>query len=789
MTRHLVPVVLSGLSALAAGEAQPLLCDPIETVVAADAPVRIRLAAASAAEIAWTVADWSGAPGMSGHATAGGDGVAAVELRLPAGWHELIASGQRFGIIAADPAPGGRADPFFAVDAAMSWLVPDAQRRTALAGMAARLGLAMARERLSWNAVEPAAGRFDGVAHHRNDDMRATWGGAGMPLLEVFHEAPAWLGRSSGDYPADLAAAARSWSALGRRWAATTAAVEVWNEPELDGFSHGGAPEHLVALTRAAAWGLRGAAPQVLVGGGVVTTGASSGFRRRLWDAGLLATSDVLSFHDYTDPRQLEGRVLRLRRELAAVGEPAMPLWITESGRPWPRGPDRPERAADVVSAVAIAMRAVESRACGIARHFAFVLPFYPESVNNFGLTGRDGSPLRCLAAYSHLARRLAGLPYRGDLAVPGAVRARVFGDAARSVAVVWLGDPEAARSWTPGFAYAAAFGLDGRRLSAGADGALPAADGVVVLECAPGLALAPEGAAARLTRMAAAGRPRPRLSPVVITPRTVPGICATAPAGWKLTGGRIAATVWNLAAGERELLLALRAPAGAAVVDGAERPVHVPAGGSAEVEWRIAPAPGGGRWRIEAVGDADVAPAVVPEWREPDGDALLAAIPAVDRRAITVAERTAVDRNLAAGATLEATSDGEVSRLRLAFAAGDRWAYPRIRIPADVRLERYDAMVLRVRVQRPADVRIFAYEGGSGWYTADPLVPADGAWHWAVVRLGDFDYCEVTPADPDGAFDPGRTEALSIGCNSKEGDNMIEVSTWELVRLGGGRP
>ena len=119
-----------------------------------------------------------------------------------------------------------------------------------------------------------------------------------------------------------------------------------------------------------------------------------------------------------------------------------MPLWITECGRPWSRGPDRPPIAEDQTSALDIVMKGVEARACGVARYFPFVYPFYEENSNNFGMTDRRGTPLRSLAAYAQMIRVLANQRYLGDLRQnePGISRARVFGDDHQTIAVLYSG-------------------------------------------------------------------------------------------------------------------------------------------------------------------------------------------------------------------------------------------------------------------------------------------------------------------------------------------------------------
>ena len=50
-------------------------------------------------------------------------------------------------------------------------------------------------------------------------------------------------------------------------------------------------------------------------------------------------------------------------------------------------------------------MKAIEARACGVARYFAFVYPYYEEHASNFGMMDRRGVPMRSMAAYANAAR------------------------------------------------------------------------------------------------------------------------------------------------------------------------------------------------------------------------------------------------------------------------------------------------------------------------------------------------------------------------------------------------
>jgi hypothetical protein len=204
-------------------------------------------------------------------------------------------------------------------------------------------------------------------------------------------------------------------------------------------------------------------------------------------DNGMLDCVDAVSFHTYGQAPQMAALIGDYRTWLRAHQREALPLWITECGRPWKKGPERPPVDQDALSALDVTMKAVEARAGGIARYFAFVYPFFEENENNFGMMGRRGTPLRSMAAYARLASLLAHKRYLGDLRCddPALQRTRVFGDARETVAVLYTARPDPKANvklglpGTDGRLVVRAEGIDGRRLEAAADGTLPIPDGL----------------------------------------------------------------------------------------------------------------------------------------------------------------------------------------------------------------------------------------------------------------------------------------------------------------------
>lgn len=470
----------------------------------------------------------------SGQAVVGPEGASAT-VTLAQGFYELefTDTHERFGVVAM-PACGGQPDSFFAVDGALSWLVKEDAVREGLILAARRSGVGMIRERLTWHVVHPAIARWDWEGSVKFDTLRRTYRQHGVQVLEMAHDAPAWMGRV-GKYPADLLQASQSWQGIARHWKSSWGAVEVWNEPEIF-FGDNLPADQYVALVRAVAFGLQEELEGRPLVGGVVAH-FNPEYLRTAADNGLLEVIDAFSFHTYGRAPEMEHLVAQYRHWLEAAGRPHLPLWITECGRPWKRGPERPPADQDAASALDITMKAVEARACGVARYFAFVYPYYEENENNFGMMDKRATPLRVMAAYVQAARRLAGAEYMGDLplADPRVQRSRVFRQGPNMLAVVYTGkpDPQCRIRLPRGVLWATAApgkpsrpaewqveGIDGRALPVDAESKVPVPDGLAYVHLNPAGAsglVKTDTAAARLWALGRGPSPRRPAPPSLI--------------------------------------------------------------------------------------------------------------------------------------------------------------------------------------------------------------------------------------------------------------------------------
>lgn len=359
--------------------------------------------------------------------------VLTVKLKLPQGYYELEfpKTKQYFGL-GVLPLPKrnaeSKSDPFFAIDGALSGLAKSNDIRKGLIQSAKKIGIDMIRERLGWGLLERKEGNFGWTGRY-SDEYRFFYKENGVDVLELFHDAPDWIGLIEKKYPNDMNKARTSWRTIAKKWSPTWGAIEIWNEPEI-GFGANMPADQYVPLLKSLYQMFKSEGVKTPVVGGV------NALFNEEWlvtaaDSKMLDYCDIYSFHTYQRADLIENLYQQYHDWLKKYGHAGMPVWITECGRPWKIGPARALGKEDLVSAIDIVMKGVEARACGFDRYFPFVYAYYEERENNFGMTGKEGSPLRSIVAYAQMIRRLSGTEYVGDWKEKKQEidRARVFAD------------------------------------------------------------------------------------------------------------------------------------------------------------------------------------------------------------------------------------------------------------------------------------------------------------------------------------------------------------------------
>lgn len=451
--------------------------------VTPDVDTTLTFRSQAGAEQSFVICDFAGKEVHRGVTRAAGQERIALSWRFPVGFYEVrFGDGtcdQRFGVC-SQPAFAGERDSFFALECLLDGR-GEARSNALMTSLLAH-GVGITRE---WYGYAGQARVREEFKERSTFYRRAAE--KGMKAIFCFADFPAWYGLTSEKHglPQQLLPLHEHILQL-----------LSWRRPALNAF-------HVLNeydLWRRPGWCNL---PVIKTAGYAMSTEPSlafasapfcmgSGARRYVETSirnGLLDYVDVFTFHTYAEPEKLQEITSGYRDMMKGHAKSAMPMWITESGRPWsrrlsekqraelkaahggPLGALHPEVDEDGESALWNAMKAVEAKACGIARIYPFTLPFFQENNNNFGLMDFWWTPLRSLTAYLRAVHELSGYEYVGDLALklPGVVRARVFqkGDSLR--AVLYFGSKSAMEEKSlslQGLSVTGARTIDGRPLT-----------------------------------------------------------------------------------------------------------------------------------------------------------------------------------------------------------------------------------------------------------------------------------------------------------------------------------
>ncbi|RRK01320.1 glycosyl hydrolase [Opitutaceae bacterium TAV4] len=749
----------------------------------------------------YRILNYEGKEIARGQASIDDAGKVSVQAVLPAGFYELIfpeasSASPATGIWSLNRhsllnVPASQVDSFSGIDAALSWLTKPEERPELIRNLRNVIGSsALVRERMAWQDIHVREDKWNWETKSAYESTRKMYAQAGIPLLEVFHNAPKRWGRSQGGrFPDDLLAASHSWSHLARRWHGYWGALEVWNEPDIGFGGHQPADQYL-PLLKTIRYTMREAGIDTPIGGGVFATNGRAYISLAARN-GLLDECDFVSFHYYGDPLGLERLIGQHRMWLAEFGQPHKPLWLTECGitRPGKSGV-RPDREVQARTALTLAMQAVESRACGIERFFPFVYPAYSErsGSRHYGMVDHLRTPLRTLAASSQAAHVLSGTVYAGDLpeeTAKDAKRFRVFEipDNKESMLVVaYSGTVALGSMMKVPFPVQSAQGIDGRLLELADKQTFPIPDGIAYLKVAARDVknlLVKDTEAMRLYQLAQKkSPPPPSATPIVLQPQMdMKSLSAVSSSGYffpkEMTRIPVNVGVNNLGKDARRITL----QAGAS----APHKTITVAGGAREI--------------VTMEVDVETLPAGFAETKQLD---ITATSDGGERVGPVVLLLNAsggwdIGRHLKESNYQYPLSLGEAYRwtkhssgklvfehqapatwgFRVDFPGGvDRWAYPRFTLPQEVDSARTTGVLLKARCANPATIRLMAWDDqGRQSYTPFSLFPADGEWHVVYVSYENFLQADV-----------GKPMKISIGLNSKTESNILEVSDLYII-------
>ncbi len=372
----------------------------------------------------WQLADYEGTIVARGTNT--DDKVALGKLQ--AGYYELrrvtdrLAEKSRvtIGVLAPLRAPTPPGSPI-GVDVSMAWQYSGAQQEGA-ASLCALAGINWVRDRLSWREMEPEKGRF--APPNKYDDTARKQAQAGLQVLQVHHDSPAWAGKNWKRQPTDLRDAYRFMEAMARRWRGQVMAFEPWNEGDIPIFGeHTGA--ELAAFQKASYLGLKAGNSNVIVCENVFASprpNVLADFNANCaWPY-----FDTFNLHHYCPLEEYPAVYAAFRA--ASAGKP---MWVSEFSIPVTWSGDSTEQEpsrenlrlqAERVAQVFASSLHEDSAVC-----FYFLLAHYCEGQTQFGLLHKDLTPRPAYLALAAVGRLLADAKPLGRMQLEGDVRAFAF--------------------------------------------------------------------------------------------------------------------------------------------------------------------------------------------------------------------------------------------------------------------------------------------------------------------------------------------------------------------------
>ncbi len=757
-----------------------------------------------------------------------------IETSLPQGFFELELpqTDQTFGI-ASQPAycPNEallveeaakrndlrERDIFFGIDAASTWLVKNNQVREELIRSARRIGIATYRERLSWEGIESKEGVFNWEGDRQSEFVRKTADKYDMPILELFHSAPSWTGKI-GTYPADLIKTADSWGTIGNHWKKYWNSIEVWNEPDIS-FSGNLPADQYVPILKTVGQEFKRQSVDTPIVGGIIASFRDD-FMDCLADNGIMNACDIFSFHTYCRAYDMERVSLRYHYWLVKNKAEWKPVWITECGRPWKKGTNRPNREADLESAIDIVQKGVAAKALGMNAYFPFVYVFYEENDNNFGMSDRNNAPLRSIAAYARSIYLLSGTRCIGSWNIDGVDRSYVFANtfSDQKIAVLYARECKPGRTiqlpMKPLFVERAT----GERLDVDSDNVIDFSDGFLYVGFSGDSELvmrsADEVDKARNLRLAASvkhGSDPRRNESIVLRYAYDPEQVTVNAGGYtivnsdaKVFSGVI--SVYNFDDQTRKEPVCAKAfittedgvvkEVGDLIQDVVST-VEIPARSCAKIEFSLDSA------KISPFHSPTLLFEVGSEGRtsfrlnrsvtEENFNSVVKTIVPVD-----LSELSRWRKNASKNHYYEFKVDSSESRwgFNIEFDEGDRWAYPVYKLPAEISPEGFPSLSLKdpsgnvlttelskfkgiaFTAKATSDdsdgvVRVFFHdEKGEYYFTASGVMKTDGNRRFICVPYSSLSAYGGTHE----SFDPSRIRAVSIGGNIKGKSMTVEV-------------
>ncbi len=749
-------------------------------------------------KVPYVINDYTGRQIDKGNAVLSPDSSLSLIRKFSRGYFEISfpEANQTFGVVSLE-SHNGAADPFFCMDSGLTWLELRPEKRTALVKILARCGIAMSRERLSHGAVNPDKDKWNWDTGERAaESMRKTYAENKVSILEIISGGGKHMDcmKTPPYYPQNLAEASLSWGELAKHWSGIWGGVEVFNEPDLANLP----ADQYSSFVKTASFAMSQIQSKAPLVSGVFAGMPSGPFFNAFAANGVLDDTDVISLHSYDRAPDIEGMFMRFRSWLKTQGKESLPLWHTECGWAWVNGPGRPPVDQDAMSALEITAKAIETRVCGAARHFPFVYVYYEEGLKNFGMMGREVTPLRSMAGYAVCASFLSGRDYLGDISgLDKTVKlVRVFGSKGSGECVIMLytGKIDSNAMITFPIKIKKVSGADGRELQV-VDGRIPVPDGMAYIWtdlASLGTSFKTDTNAAKLYAIGKEPLKQKRLSSPLILQFLYTKTPQRKSASKYFVSMDVAkdlpinVRIHNLSDSEIKAAPSLQLPSGGKPYDLEQ--ITIPARAAIEVSWKI-----------DASKNLDISEIrmiTVTAKAETGINPSPLAIPMVmegtleehlkrhgSQKPLPLTDLSLWSKNIAGHGQSKFSAGNDVWKMDVSFSnPTGSWVYPIYTLKQDIDPSTDSGFVIRARISKPAgNVAIMANPNQPDGFWMNDIFPADGEWHVVYIPFEDMKPGPGHAGMQNTRLNPALWKKLAVGFGGTK-DNSLEISHLIIV-------
>jgi len=368
----------------------------------------------------------------------------------------------KFGVIRKTQSKTPRDESPFAVDAFLSWRVSSFELAAEAAKIMNRIGIIWMRDRISWNDVQPAKGKWN---WEKYDAAAKAQYVNGMKVLQVFQDTAVWASERQTGKDSLCQKYAPDDTYLYYRWAANAAsrykeevsAWELWNEFDIPVFFMGSADEY-ARILKAGYLGIKKGNPYAAVLSGSITFGSGDitfgpqtfsdkegeRFIEKVFENGGGEYFDILNVHHYGPVEGVAEKIKRCKDLMRRYGY-SKPIWLTEIGSTATSVMEPQVAQSEYLQSRYLVKAYALALAEGASRIFYFSLPNFVEHGASFWglMEEKEGGwqPKPALIALANMSYTLENMNYFGRYETNLPVEALLFSQQGRGCLVLWSRD------------------------------------------------------------------------------------------------------------------------------------------------------------------------------------------------------------------------------------------------------------------------------------------------------------------------------------------------------------